>query len=90
MVVGLFGCFLAFLGVPLGIGGVVFGALGRGKASRGEAGNGGMALAGIITGAVGIVVGILVSILFFGILSGLPGDADYGDPDSNARFNEKI
>ncbi|MEU6101036.1 hypothetical protein [Streptomyces flaveolus] len=46
------------LAIVLGVLGVVFGALGRGKARGGEATNPGQALAGIICGAVGIVLGI--------------------------------
>ncbi|MEU7426928.1 DUF4190 domain-containing protein [Streptomyces sp. NPDC040750] len=40
----------------LGILAVIFGAIGRGKARRGEATNPGVALAGLICGAVGIVL----------------------------------
>ncbi|MEV5642531.1 hypothetical protein AB0L67_20500 [Streptomyces flaveolus] len=46
------------LAIVLGVLGVVFGALGRGKARSGEATNPGQALAGIICGAAGIVLGI--------------------------------
>jgi hypothetical protein len=46
------------LAIVLGVLGVVFGALGRGKARGGEATNPGQALAGIICGAAGIVLGI--------------------------------
>ncbi|CAL9598659.1 hypothetical protein SUDANB15_05358 [Streptomyces sp. enrichment culture] len=43
--------------ILLGVLGVIFGAVGRGKAARGEATNPGQALAGIICGAVGTVLG---------------------------------
>ncbi|MFJ8544237.1 DUF4190 domain-containing protein [Streptomyces sp. NPDC093586] len=46
------------LAIVLGVLGVVFGAIGRGKGRRGEATNPGQALAGVICGAVGIVLGI--------------------------------
>ncbi|MEU3249545.1 DUF4190 domain-containing protein [Streptomyces sp. NPDC006997] len=46
---------LAFI---LGLLAVVFGAIGRKKAARGEADNGGQALAGIICGAVGMVLAV--------------------------------
>ncbi|MFE6286897.1 DUF4190 domain-containing protein [Streptomyces sp. NPDC057877] len=46
---------LAFI---LGLLGVVFGAIGRRKATRGEADNGGQALAGIICGAVAMVLAV--------------------------------
>lgn len=48
------------LGGVLGVVAIVLGVLGRKKASRGEATNGGVALAGIITGAIGVVLTILV------------------------------
>ncbi len=43
-------------GVLFGVLGLVFGILGRRRAKRGEATNGGVALAGLITGAVGLAV----------------------------------
>ncbi|MFD3803655.1 DUF4190 domain-containing protein [Streptomyces sp. NPDC058611] len=86
---GLFGCFLAFVGLPLGIAAVVFGVLGRGKATRGEADNGGVALAGIITGAAGIVVAVLVTVLFFGVLAGIP-DGDHDGPYADFPVSEKV
>ncbi|MFB8777225.1 DUF4190 domain-containing protein [Streptomyces broussonetiae] len=46
---------LAFI---LGLLGVVFGAVGRKKASQGEASNGGQALAGIICGSVGMLLAL--------------------------------
>ena len=49
-----------FIGGVFGIIAVVLGALGRGRAKRREASNGGMALAGIITGAVGVLLTVLV------------------------------
>ncbi|HZF92405.1 DUF4190 domain-containing protein [Streptomyces sp.] len=51
------------LAIILGILGVIFGAIGRGKAKRGQATNGGQALAGIICGAAGIVLGITTGVL---------------------------
>lgn len=54
------------LGGVLGILAVVFGVIGRGRAKRGEADNGGLALAGLICGAIGIVIaaGIIVAGVF--------------------------
>ncbi|WP_412074588.1 DUF4190 domain-containing protein [Streptomyces sp. col6] len=52
------------LGIVLGVLALIFGVLGRGRAQRGEADNGGVALAGIILGSVGIVV----SAAFLGFL----------------------
>uniref|UniRef100_UPI00215D7A76 DUF4190 domain-containing protein n=1 Tax=Streptomyces sp. WELS2 TaxID=2749435 RepID=UPI00215D7A76 len=49
--------FLAWpLALVLGILAIIFGALGRGKAKRGEATNPGVALAGLICGVTGVVL----------------------------------
>ncbi|MFD0058190.1 DUF4190 domain-containing protein [Streptomyces sp. NPDC127168] len=46
------------LAIIVGILGIVFGSLGRAKANRGEATNAGQALAGVICGIVGVVLGV--------------------------------
>ncbi|MFJ2741294.1 DUF4190 domain-containing protein [Streptomyces sp. NPDC087440] len=52
--------FCMYLGVILGPMALIFGILGRKKAARGEATNPGMALAGIITGSIGLAIGVVV------------------------------
>ena len=47
-----------FLGLPLGVAGLVLGGLGLKKASDGQAGNRGLALAGAICGGSAIVLSI--------------------------------
>ncbi|MFI7502993.1 DUF4190 domain-containing protein [Streptomyces sp. NPDC049687] len=49
--------------IVVGVLGVVFGAIGRAKANRGEADNPGQALAGIICGAAGIALGAGLGLL---------------------------
>ncbi|MGW6021859.1 DUF4190 domain-containing protein [Streptomyces sp. NPDC055099] len=51
------------LAIVLGILAIIFGAIGRGRARRGEATNPGQALAGIICGAAGIVLGVALLIV---------------------------
>ncbi|WP_234436812.1 DUF4190 domain-containing protein [Streptomyces maremycinicus] len=51
------------LAIVLGILGITFGAVGRGKARRGEASNPGQALAGIICGSVGIALAVGLGVL---------------------------
>ncbi len=51
------------LAIILGILAVVFGMIGRGKVRRGQATNAGQALAGIICGAVGIVLATVFGVL---------------------------
>ena len=55
-----------FLGVILGVLAVIFGFLGRRRARRHEATNGGMALAGLLTGAAGVAVSVLLVVAFLG------------------------
>lgn len=59
------------LAIVLGILAIIFGAIGRGKARRGEATNPGQALAGIICGAAGIVLGVALLV----VLIVVPDDA---------------
>ena len=57
-------------GVVLGIVAIVLGFIGRSRAKKGQATNGGVALAAIITGAIGLVLSIVLVVagaaLFFG------------------------
>jgi hypothetical protein len=54
-ILALVTCWTVIGGVVLGVLAVIFGLIGRGRVKRGEATNGGSALAGIITGALGIL-----------------------------------
>lgn len=74
--------------IALGIAGIVFGALGRGKANRGEAGNGGLALAGVILGSVGIVIGVLVTAAF--LIGPTFDDVDREGPYEDTGVQERI
>lgn len=50
-------------GILLGLLAIVLGIVGRGRAKRGEANNGGMALAGIILGLLGLLIaGALIAV----------------------------
>ncbi|MEH1101356.1 DUF4190 domain-containing protein [Micromonospora sp. CPCC 205561] len=62
-----------YLGIPLGIGALVTGWLGRQKAAQGLADNNGQALAGMICGAIGAVLGLLqIVLLGVGAIGSLP------------------
>ncbi|WP_199922682.1 DUF4190 domain-containing protein [Streptomyces sp. NRRL S-87] len=63
--------------VLIGVVAVVFGVLGRGRAKRGEAVNPGQALAGIILGSVGIVLGAVVFVVI--IAGAVFGGSSHGD-----------
>jgi heme/copper-type cytochrome/quinol oxidase subunit 2 len=67
MVLGILSCCLfclyGVLSLVLGVLAVVFGVKGRRRAARGEASNHGQAQAGLITGIIGIFLGIAVIVL---------------------------
>jgi hypothetical protein len=78
LVLGIIGvvCSLTFLlwffGVILGILAIIFGAIGRGRANRGEATNKGAATAGLVCGIIATVILPLLGLLLFaGIMGGL-------------------
>jgi hypothetical protein len=55
----------AYIGIPVGIAGLVFSWLGLKKANEGLASNRSQAMAGLICSAVGVVLGIAILILSF-------------------------
>jgi hypothetical protein len=59
LVVAIVGLFTVYGGIVLGVVAIVLGFLGRGRAKRGEATNGGVALAGIVLGFLGVIVSIV-------------------------------
>ncbi|MCX4587740.1 DUF4190 domain-containing protein [Streptomyces sp. NBC_01481] len=77
-------CLYGVVSIVLGVLGLIFGILGRKRAQRGEATNGGMALAGIITGSIGIVLGlVVVGLMIWGITKAVNDERNrddrYGD-----------
>ncbi|MDP9442314.1 MAG: DUF4190 domain-containing protein [Actinomycetota bacterium] len=67
LVVGIVAFLLAFLlfpiGALLGIVAVVLGVAGRRKAKRGEATNGGLATAGLVLGALALLVAVVIGLV---------------------------
>lgn len=61
LVLGLFALLLSWTiigGILLGLLALIFGFLGRGRAKRGEATNGGMSIAGVVLGIIGILIAV--------------------------------
>ncbi|MFJ3199882.1 DUF4190 domain-containing protein [Streptomyces sp. NPDC086989] len=92
LVLGIIGVVTCYVGLLFAVPALVFGILGRGKAKRGEADNGPMALAGIILGAVGIVLSLLtIGLLIFGVLLGDEQSGnDFDRPPSRTHMRENV
>jgi len=75
-------------GIVLGVVAVILGFLGWGKAKRGEANNGGIAVAGIVLGFLSIIEAIVVIGLFIWGF-GEVGGTDYIDCLSRAGSDEQ-
>lgn len=79
------------LAIVLGVLAVIFGLIGGAKARRGEATNPGQALAGVICGAVGLVlaVGVFVLIIVFAADDDGGGDAGGDDGFSTSLVTQR-
>lgn len=77
-IVALLSSFTVVGGVILGIVAVIIGFAGRGRAKRGEANNGGVALAGVILGFLAIIIGLAFIAVVIGFFKGV-GATDYID-----------
>lgn len=91
LVVAIISLFTLFGGVVLGIVAVVLGFLGRGRVKRGEATNGGVAMAGILLGFLSIIVSIAAFVIVgvFGVAFFKEvGGTDYIDCVNNAGSDQ--
>ncbi|MCD2193990.1 DUF4190 domain-containing protein [Actinomycetospora endophytica] len=62
-ILAILSCWTAAGGVLFGILAIVFGVIGAGRARRGVANNRGVAIAGIVTGVLGLIVGIIFVVI---------------------------
>lgn len=88
--VGLLGSWVPFVNavsIVLGIVAIVLGVLGRGRAKRGTANNGGIAIAGVVLGALAIIVG-LAFIALWATLWKESGGGDYISCMQNAGSDQ--
>jgi hypothetical protein len=77
-IAGLVTALSVVLGVALGGAAVVLGFLGYARVKRREADNGGVAIAGIVLGALAIIAGVASIFIYFGIWK-TTGGGDYVD-----------
>ncbi|MCH9640239.1 MAG: DUF4190 domain-containing protein [Actinomycetia bacterium] len=88
LVVAIIALFSVVGGIVLGVVAVILGFLGRGRVKRGEADNGGVAIAGIVLGLLSIVVSIVViAIAVWGFNE--VGGTDYVDCVSRAGSDQQ-
>jgi len=83
LVTAIIGLFTVFGGLLLGAVAIILGVIGWRRAKRGEATNGGIAIAGIALGVLGVVVAIVAIVLAVSFFNEV-GGTDYIDCLSNA------
>jgi hypothetical protein len=86
-IVALLSSFSVVGGIVLGIAAVIIGFAGRSRAKRGEANNGGVALAGVILGFVAMIVGLAFIAIWVGVFKEV-GAGDYIDCLQKAGQNQ--
>jgi len=72
-IIALLGSFSIIGGIIGGIVAVILGVIGRGRAKRGEANNGGVALAGVILGVISIIVSLAFIPIYVGLFKDIGG-----------------
>ncbi|WP_099252096.1 DUF4190 domain-containing protein, partial [Mycobacterium sp. shizuoka-1] len=77
-IVALLSSFSVVGGIVLGIVAVIIGFAGRSRVKRGEANNGGVALAGVVLGFLAIIVGLAFIAVWVGVFKEV-GATDYID-----------
>jgi hypothetical protein len=82
-VVGLFLCWIPFLGVLIGVVAVVLGFLGIRKAA--EVGGKGLAIGGIVAGGLTLLIGLIFTVITLFVVSTVDDNIDDLD-----RFNEEL
>ena len=75
-IIALVFCWSVFGGVILGIAAVIIGFVARGRVKRGEATNGGVAIAGIVLGFLAIIVSLVFIPIWIGVFNEV-GGSDY-------------
>ena len=87
-IVGLVFCWSVFGGVVLGVVAVILGIVGYGRAKRGQATNTGVAIAGIVLGALAVIVSLVFIPIWISVFADV-GGTDYMDCLSRAGSDQK-
>jgi Domain of unknown function (DUF4190) len=87
-IIGLVFCWSVIGGVILGITAVIIGFVARGRVKRGQATNGGVAIAGIVLGFLAIIVSLVFIPIWIGLFDEV-GGADYVDCVSKAGSDQQ-
>ena len=77
-ILGLVFCWTVIGGIVLGVVAIIIGIVGRGRAKRGEATNGGLAIAGTVLGALAVIASLVFIPIWMGVFSEV-GGTDYLD-----------
>jgi hypothetical protein len=87
-IVGLVFCWTVAGGVILGVAAIIIGFVARGRVKRGEATNGGVAIAGIVLGFLAIIVSLVFIPIWIGMFDEV-GGSNYVDCLSKAGSDEQ-
>jgi hypothetical protein len=87
-IIALVFCWSVFGGIILGLVAVIIGFVARGRVKRGEATNGGVAVAGIVLGFLAIIVSLIFIPIWIGVFEEV-GGTDYVDCLSKAGNDEQ-
>lgn len=87
-IIGLVFCWTVVGGVILGVAAIIMGFVGRGRVKRGEATNGGVAIAGIVLGFLAIVVSLVFIPIWIGMFEEV-GGSNYVDCLSKAGSDQQ-
>jgi hypothetical protein len=87
-ILGLVFCWTVIGGGVLGVVAVIIGILGRGRAKRGQATNGGVAIAGVVLGVLAVIVSLVFIPIWMGVFSEV-GGTDYLDCVASAGSDPK-
>jgi amino acid transporter len=87
-IIGLVFCWTVVGGVVLGVLAAILGIVGYGRAKRGQATNTGVAIAGIVLGALAVIVSLAFIPIWMGVFSEV-GGTDYMDCVAHAGSDPK-